>query len=634
MKLNLEPIFKPLSHLFCAIGFFGVISIATSANAQSPNSCSPSDLSDLAKANNRRPPVETREVRSQDRLLIKPESVKLKNSLLPKSLQLPPSIRLLEAETLDGQRIQLLERMVKTQAGFRRDLTELPMDPVTGALDGSLESVREFASLVAQTRNGKWAAHVVDVNNLGYINRNFTFGLTPSDPSTPAEVRAVTDAYLRSIAQALEKAAGEGALVIRTGGDEFLILQPFDRTAQVSQVQRSLNSSVRAPDGPKWILREETVARARRRRQSGASLSEAEAEAYRLEYSPHSQPSVSIGTSIVHGEDLFTEAVPAADRLMTEHKELIKTRDNAPNSPKRPSYQQNLRGSPRFNQTIDPLAPRNTAQRAPTNEASSHREAVIAAPDLPSLRTSLNSNNEATYTRVRELSRFGPTTVVEYRDYKERVRYFAETYSNGTLISSRELHKDAVTGVVSARQLQAQALLGEFFDSTPTQERGFVWFNIEHLGTINSFDDLKASGGDLALAEFSKTAQETVPQNTFIVKRGGSEFAMAIEGLNQSELLLLQDQLASRFRSSSAIQRLWSNQIRALENLMKDAEAAGDPEKARALKDQIADLEKKRQRLITVHGTLIRPNDDRSSVRARTRALRYPDDSSYSLDGL
>ncbi|HEX9964982.1 MAG TPA: EAL domain-containing protein [Allosphingosinicella sp.] len=115
------------------------------------------------------------------------------------------------AVTLERERAQRAERLAKAEKAKAKLIADT--DPLTGLANrrAFLRALGRRAAGLARTRKG-FALAVVDLD--GFKPINDTFG------------HAAGDRVLEGIGSRLARAAGEGALIARTGGDEFALLLP------------------------------------------------------------------------------------------------------------------------------------------------------------------------------------------------------------------------------------------------------------------------------------------------------------------------------------------------------------------------------------------------------------------------
>jgi diguanylate cyclase (GGDEF)-like protein len=119
------------------------------------------------------------------------------------------------AITLERERAQRAERLAKAEKSKARLIADT--DPLTGLANrrAFLRALGRRSAALARTRKG-FALAMVDLD--GFKPINDTFG------------HAAGDRVLEGIGSRLAKAAGEGALIARTGGDEFALLLPAIRS--------------------------------------------------------------------------------------------------------------------------------------------------------------------------------------------------------------------------------------------------------------------------------------------------------------------------------------------------------------------------------------------------------------------
>src|SRR5687768_3833234 len=119
------------------------------------------------------------------------------------------------AITLERERAQRAERLAKAEKSKAKLIADT--DPLTGLANrrAFLRALGRRAAGLARTRKG-FALAMVDLD--GFKPINDTFG------------HAAGDRVLEGIGSRLANAAGDGALIARTGGDEFALLLPGVRS--------------------------------------------------------------------------------------------------------------------------------------------------------------------------------------------------------------------------------------------------------------------------------------------------------------------------------------------------------------------------------------------------------------------
>jgi diguanylate cyclase (GGDEF)-like protein len=119
------------------------------------------------------------------------------------------------AISLERERAQRAERLAKAEKAKAKSIADT--DPLTGLANrrAFLRALGRRAARLARSRGG-FALAMVDLD--GFKPINDTFG------------HASGDRVLEGIGSRLARAAGDGALIARTGGDEFALLLPRVRT--------------------------------------------------------------------------------------------------------------------------------------------------------------------------------------------------------------------------------------------------------------------------------------------------------------------------------------------------------------------------------------------------------------------
>jgi diguanylate cyclase (GGDEF)-like protein len=150
------------------------------------------------------------------------------------------------AITLERERAQRAERLAKAEKAKARLIADT--DPLTGLANrrAYLRALGRRAAGLARSPGGGFALAMVDLD--GFKPINDTFG------------HAAGDRVLEGIGSRLARAAGDGALIARTGGDEFALLLPRVRT---------MNAAASAGSAVCAVLQEPFVVDGRELRISG-----------------------------------------------------------------------------------------------------------------------------------------------------------------------------------------------------------------------------------------------------------------------------------------------------------------------------------------------------------------------------
>lgn len=106
------------------------------------------------------------------------------------------------------------------------------LDPMTGLLNRSVLDT-DLPRLLASEDNDKVAIYALDLDHFKEANDRFG--------------HPVGDALLRQVAARLRAAVGASGLIIRMGGDEFVLAEPVHSREEVASFAQCLVDTVRAP---------------------------------------------------------------------------------------------------------------------------------------------------------------------------------------------------------------------------------------------------------------------------------------------------------------------------------------------------------------------------------------------------
>lgn len=530
---------------------------------------------------------------------------------------LPPSMRVVRYQNDLGEEILALERAITMPGGeVRKTIRELPIDPMTGTFDANFPVAREFLETMVRDLNGKVTLAVIDIDNLGYVSKNFTHGFR----GTAAEMRAnsmrIGDRYIQAVAKALKDVVGDKGQIWRTGGDEFALVlhetDPQKAKALLDQIARRVRESdVRA------IFTEESRVRAQAYREAtvNGTASATSAADFRLGYAPYSQPNVSIGSVIVNNENL-ANAFSMAERQASAHK--IATKEQfAADTTKYGGSAPASDATPRLSFI------------APTSLPANGTEVVALTNNHPAsvLRNAQTTINE---TRSREVFRVGEYSIVEYRndigDSVLRGEHFFNRTDGTRTFTAPELFTNTKTGLLDGRHVRTRDILETFARSERTPNRGAIWINAENLGLANNFAAGGMATGDRLLGRTAAILKEVSDQSRIPVKMTGSEFLVLAENVNSSQLRTFTQRLQTRLNTDAEIRGIYDAQERFLRQRLEQARSGQGPD--RAIQNAEAALEKfltARDRLFSIHETKIHGSESLAAVLGRTRGQRYPD---------
>lgn len=518
-----------------------------------------------------------------------------------------------------GEEFLALERTVQLPDGKTKKLVrELPIDPMTGTFDANFPTGRDFLENMIHDLNGKVALAVIDIDNLGFVSKNFTHGFN----GTPAEVRAksmsIGDQYIKSVATALKQVVGDRAQIWRTGGDEFALVIHETDPKKVKAILDQVAKRMRERD-----VREVFTAESRTRAKAYAvpddpAAASEMAQAYRLGYAPYSQPNVSLGSVIVNNEDIgsafqLAEAQAKANKITTKESFAADTTKYGGRAPDADAI-------PRLTFVAQASVPAQGTETAVQAAVRGSLDRPTTLPPVQSVRKVVSE------TRSREVFRVGEVSVVEYRNELGQTIVRGETFfaagDGSRSFAAPELYLNAKTGLLDGRQDRTRQNLETFATSKRTPDRAAIWINAENLGMANNFAAGGMATGDQLLGRTATLLKESADATRLPVKMTGSEFLVLAEDLPQSKLREFTENLQKRLNTDPEIKKIYDEQETFLRlNLTQTS----DRKTREIAETALNNFLQARSRIFSVHETSMSGTESLSAVLSRTRGLRYPD---------
>lgn len=527
---------------------------------------------------------------------------------------LPPSMNVARYRNSVQEEYLVYERAARMKDGsIKRTASELPLDSLSGAIDANLPAGRAFLEDLIKDRGGRATLVTIDVDNLGFVTKNFTHGAKPAGGVS----RAIGDEYLRATAEVIQEVAKDKAHFFRTGGDEFALVLSETDPKKVKTLLDEIGRKVRMDARVRSVFRRESEARARAfREQIGDARPTAEqAEAYRLGYAPVSQPNVSVGAVVVNDETIsnaFTLAEKQAARQKIENKTQFAA-DTTKYGGAKPD--------PNARPNLTHLQPADLPVIGATGRAAEvpAREAILAV----SLAT-----DSVSVHRVRERFRVGELSVVEYADETGRPSLRAERHliaqDGAKRFVTRELFVNERTGLIDGRHPRGREVLETFVKSGRTPNRVLIWVNVENLGLANHFRSGTQSGDEL-LAAASEVIRQAARSDSIPMKWQGSEFVVAVENIKPQQVEALTNRIRESVSKNPRLRRIYDDQERHLRSELESAKRSGNEQGVREAQENLQKLTVARRALVTVHGTALDRADTIERAFSRTRSLRYDD---------
>ncbi|MFN3454442.1 MAG: diguanylate cyclase domain-containing protein [Pseudobdellovibrio sp.] len=456
---------------------------------------------------------------------------------------LPNSISLARYKGLDGTDKIVMEKAVRTSSGdIKTIVREVQIDPLTGAIDANNPTGKYLLESVLKENNGKSTLAFIDVNNLGYVNKNFSAGTQAGDE------------YLKNVAAAVKKATNNQAQLYKLGGDEFgLVIKETD-PEKVQNILNKVIKEVYSKDVHSTFRNEKILqAKAFKDANNISSMTNEQkklfASAYKenqqqslAQFAPYSQQGVSIGsTRVGNGESLETALL----RAEAQAKNMkITTKENL-----------NIDASKYGGHAPDPSKKSNLTYMPEAQKPISGQDITKSFTPSPSLSSSKGLAHE---TRRDEIYRIGEVSAVQYTNAEGQSVLRYEKYTSHKLISVKELTLNETTRLIDVSK-GSGADFANAVIHTKDNKNSVVWVNAENLGKINYFEKGTAAGDNLL--EATGNAITKVLGNSGIPFKGqGSEFAIAVSNMTPVEIEVLNKKLSQALLKDPKVHQIFKEQ--------------------------------------------------------------------------
>ena len=470
----------------------------------------------------------------------------------------------------DGESAHLVaETVVKLNSTYKLQQNHLPIDwilPVSAeniksesVINAGLETGRQFLNkffftpqqLRQRSQNAAGVYLFVDVNNLGWINKNFS------------GQKNTGDLYIQSVTRVLQKHAKEKGLIFRLGGDEFaLLLEPMT-TAELQKLMTDISADVKKD--VHFIFREESIKRAEAFRIvhqdfKNGRISEQqynEALADFKKYTAYSQEGVSLGASYVDGRSA-EQVQKSAEDMALQMKLAVKM-----------SHQQDVtkytgqtilfEGPPKLNYVHEVPKLDFTLQTA---KAIGLRNVQI--PKLPVIEMQ----------RQQVLKRLGNLNIVKYVSETGESQVFAEYFDSSSALRATEAQPMRVekieishtTEMIDMRDNFSQKVLDALLKSE--QQKTFIWVNLLNLGKLNYFEH-KTLTGDKALKRVAQVIRSVLRDNDLPFKLAGSEFLIYLNHLDSTQAQQVRTRLQTALSRDAELLSLYADQVKFLQKKLE-----------------------------------------------------------------
>lgn len=449
----------------------------------------------------------------------------------------------------------------------RLKTTELAMD-YNGVIDANLQSGREFLnSILTAKKPGKASGSFIfiDVNNLGWVNKNFQ------------DKMQAGDLYIVKTIDAIQSVVGEKGLVFRLGGDEFGIVLETKSPEEVQKVMLSLQREIHGKAHSVFL--QETKRRVAEFRivhekYKQNEMPEAEYQTALSEfktYTQYSQEGVSMGASYIDG------TAPAliqnrAEKMAVEMKIKIKTAFNLDTA----KYTGGVNHSNPSNRIKTAFRPDIPLIMSPRDF---HRQfPQTFKPDTPRIKDRpvwFSTTPLIQSKRSQEVFRFGQLGIGKYKNELKADEYRVEHYnvSGKRTAETNPIEVNTVTGFMDARSQGAKMVISHFLQRVdkPDVDNGTIWISLLNLGKLNYFHR-KTETGDLALGLAAKAIQAELVGKHVPFKYMGSDFFILTTGMTKQEITDYKKVLEEKLNSNALVDQIFLQEIEYIERTETDLE--------------------------------------------------------------
>jgi GGDEF domain-containing protein len=461
------------------------------------------------------------------------------------------------------------EEVVNLNLNLKLQQDHLPIDmilPVAtdrvkseSVINAGLETGRQFlnkffftpSELSKRGQNASGVYLFVDVNNLGWVNKNFM------------GQKKTGDLYIQEVTRVLQKYALERGLIFRLGGDEFaLMLEPMS-AADLQKLMTDISADIKR--NVHFIFREETMRRAAAFRiihedYKNGRISELHYNKALIEfksYTAYSQEGVSLGASFIDGRS--TERVQKAAEDMALQMKLAVKMSHQQDVSKYTGQSSEYEGAPRLNYVYEvPIIQFNLQSNRPTGLR------LVRVPQVPAIQMQ----------RQQVLRRLGPLNIVKYVSETGEFHVFAEYFETSSAalatdakpVRVEKIEMSHTTEMVDIRDSNSQRVLDSILKVTG--QKNFLWINLLNLGKLNYFEH-KTLTGDKALKRVAQVIRNILRENDLPFKLAGSEFLIYLNNVENSVVQQIQLRLQKALSSDVQLLSLYTDQIKFLQKKLE-----------------------------------------------------------------
>jgi diguanylate cyclase (GGDEF)-like protein len=440
-------------------------------------------------------------------------------------------------------------------------ILEIPAERIKSesVINAGLDTGRKFLNelflnreqLQSRAQNASGIYLFVDVNNLGWVNKNF------------AGQKQTGDLYIKAVTRVLQKYANERGLIFRLGGDEFaLMLEPMS-AVELQKLMTDISADVKK--NVHFIFREESIRRAaafriihedfKNGRITEQQYNEALAEF--KNYTAYSQEGVSLGASYVDGRS--PELVQKSAEDMALQMKLAVKMSHQQDVSKYTGQSVAYDGPPRLNFVYEvPIIEFNLQ----SDRFKGSRE--VRVPSVPAVQMK----------RQQVLKHLGPLNIVKYISETGEMYVFAEYFDSAASALNESVKPVRIekieishhTEMVDMRDSYSQRALDALLKVKG--QKNFLWVNLLNLGKLNYFEH-KTLTGDKALKRVSQIIRSVLRENDLPFKLAGSEFLIYLNNLDPVKALQVHQRLQQALNSDVELLNLYRDQVSYLQKKLE-----------------------------------------------------------------
>ncbi len=449
---------------------------------------------------------------------------------------------------------------VQTQNGIRRVEREIPTEnfdfsrtttkPSEFVVNAGLQTGANLLnsvltnllqkSKISDTANAVYV--FIDINNLGWINKNFSGH------------KKTGDVYIQHLAKILTKTAGKDGLVFRLGGDEFALIIPATEPNTLRQNLEQLIDNVKRETH--YIFKSETKSRA-----DFVSLSLSKYRSGLIEkkeldeiindfkkYASFSQEGVSVGAEYITSSLTESQIRQRAEQRAFDMKLEMKK-----------AHHQDISKYTGNNLKHEGLPRLKFKYKIPLVQPGQKVSELAFVPEFQ------NDAKKIQLTELVVLKKLGPDRVSILQDEAGQQNVFSVSENSNR---ATPLEVNANTGMLDLKDNNNKKILTQLIQSK--NDHQIVWVNLLNLGKLNYFKSGMLTG-DKALSILAKKIKSQLKNEDLAFKSFGSEFIIFLDSKNQNLNQMAEEisRLTKSLQFDSEIIEIYQNQISSLEIELK-----------------------------------------------------------------